>query len=401
MPATPLATVMSNEYVAGGPATDAPAPERLADVFRVERVRRDDDRLVYVGEPLVGPDELERRVYPAFRDAGYDVRLTTVQESEPDPISGVQLRSRHHALVAQPADLSVDSVPWTNVLMLALTVLTTLFAGSMWYYEPLTAPLDLFTGQKWKFTAAVLSVLGVHELGHYVLSRYHRVNASLPYFIPIPSFIGTLGAVIRMKGRIPDRKALFDIGVAGPLAGLIAAVVVSLIGLYLPPIEVPQAVLDSPSAVEIKFGYPPLLQALSEATGQPLVYDDPGRAVNPVVFGGWVGMFVTFLNLIPVGQLDGGHITRAMFGARAESIAALVPAALLGLAGYLYLFAEVGANAPFLWGFWGIVTLGLAYVGSAEPVFDEPLNRGRVAVGAVTFVLGALCFVPVPFELLG
>jgi membrane-associated protease RseP (regulator of RpoE activity) len=392
---------MSDDRVADAAATDAPAPERLADVFRVESLRNDGDRLVYVGEPLVGPDELERRVWPAFRDAGYDVRFATVQDTETDPISGVELRSRRHALVAQPAGGGIDEVPWTNVVMLALTVLTTLFAGSMWYYEPLSGPLDLFTGDKWKFTAAVLSVLGVHEFGHYALSRYHRVNASLPYFIPIPSFIGTLGAVIRMKGRIPDREALFDIGVAGPLAGLVAAVVVSVVGLLLPPIQVPQSVLSSATAVEIRFGYPPLLQFLSAVTNQPLTYDDPARAVNPVVFGGWVGMFVTFLNLIPVGQLDGGHVTRAMFGQRAESIAALVPAVLFGLAGYLYLFADVGFNAPFLWGFWGVVTLGLAYVGSAEPIYEEPLDRKRLAVGALTFVLGALCFVPVPFELLG
>ncbi|MFC7176890.1 site-2 protease family protein [Halosegnis marinus] len=369
-------------------------------MFRVESVRRDDDRILYLGEPLVGADELERRVYPAFREAGYDVRLATVQDTETDPISGVELRSRRRALVAQPADGRIDSVPWTNVVMLAATVLTTLFAGSVWYYEPLTGPLDLFTGDKWKFSVAVLSVLAVHELGHYVLSRYHRVNASLPYFIPIPSFIGTLGAVIRMKGRIPDRKALFDIGVAGPLAGLVAAVVVSAVGLLLPPIAVPESVLGSANAVEIRFGYPPLLQFLSTVLDRPLSYADPSRAVNPVVFGGWVGMFVTVLNLLPVGQLDGGHLVRAMAGDRAETVAALVPAALFGLAGYLYLFTDVGFNAPFLWGFWGVFSLGLAYMGSADPVFDEPLDAKRMAVGVLTFALGALCFVPVPFELM-
>ncbi|WP_255195124.1 site-2 protease family protein [Halorarius litoreus] len=379
---------------------EAPAPARLADVFSVDEVRRDGDQLHYLGEPRVGPDALEQRVWPLFREAGYDVQFASVADTETDPISGVELTTHRHALVATPTSVGLDGIPWVNVLTLALTILTTLYAGSMWYYEPITGPLDLFTGEKWKFTAAVLGVLGVHELGHYVLSRYHEVDASLPYFIPIPTFIGTLGAVIRMKGRIPDRKALFDIGVAGPLAGLVMAVVVSIVGLYMDPIQVPQQVLESPSAVEIEFGYPPLLQLLSWVTGQPLTYEDPSMAVNPVVFGGWVGMFVTFLNLIPVGQLDGGHLVRAMLGERQETVAALVPAGLFALASYLYLFGNVGMNAPFLWGFWGLVALGLAYAGPADPIFEEGLDRKRIAVGVLTFALGLLCFTPVPFELI-
>jgi membrane-associated protease RseP (regulator of RpoE activity) len=391
---------MDDSDAVGGTAADLPPASALGDAFRVEERRRDGDRILYVGEPLLPADEIERRVWPAFRDAGYDVRLTRVTDSEPDPVSGVQIRNRRYALVAQPAGGGVDGIPWTNVLMFLLTVVTTLFVGSSWYYEPVNGPLDLVTGQSWQFSAAVLSVLAVHELGHYALSRYHGVNASLPYFIPFPSIIGTLGAVIRMDGRIPDRRALFDIGVAGPLAGLIAAVAVSVVGLTLDPIQVPQRVLQSSNALEIDFGYPLLLQFLADVTGGQLEYANPRRAVNPVVFGGWVGMFVTFLNLIPVGQFDGGHLVRAMLGKRAESVAAVVPVGLLGLAGYLYTFADVGINAPVLWGFWGLFTLGVAYVGSANPIYERPLGTGRIAIGILTFVLGALCFVPVPFQII-
>ena len=397
----PLFWPMDDSDAAVGPAADLPAASALGDAFRVEERRRDGDRVLYVGEPLLPADEIERRVWPAFRDAGYDVRLTRVTDSEPDPLSGVQIRNRRYALVAQPAGGGIDGVPWTNLLTFLLTVVTTLFVGSSWYYEPVNGPLDLVTGQSWQFSAAVLSVLAVHELGHYVLSRYHGVNASLPYFIPFPSIIGTLGAVIRMDGRIPDRRALFDIGVAGPLAGLIAAVVVSVVGLTLDPIQVPQRVMESSSALEIDFGYPLLLQFLADVTGGQLEYATPQRAVNPVVFGGWVGMFVTFLNLIPVGQFDGGHLVRAMLGKRAESVAAVVPLGLLGLAGYLYVFADVGINAPILWGFWGVFTLGVAYVGSADPIYETPLGTARIAVGILTFLFGALCFVPVPFRIIG
>jgi membrane-associated protease RseP (regulator of RpoE activity) len=283
--------------------------------------------------------------------------------------------------------------------MFLATVLTTLYAGTIWYYQPVDGPLDLLAG--WPFAAAVLGVLAVHELGHYALSRYHSVEASLPYFIPVHSFIGTFGALISIRGRIPDRKALFDIGVAGPLAGLVAAVVVAVIGLHLDPVQVPQHVLENDASVEIELGYPPLLELLAWATGQQLTYESPAVVASPVIFGAWVGLFVTFLNLLPVGQLDGGHMVRSMIGERAETVGSLIPAALLGLAAYLLAFADVSQNAPVLWGFWGLVTMVLAYVGPATPIFDEPLGRGRIAVGFVTFVLGTLCFTPVPIQIVG
>ncbi|MFC6941010.1 site-2 protease family protein [Salinirubellus sp. GCM10025818] len=381
------------------PPVEGPPAESFASVFDVAETRHDGDRLVYVGEPRVGPDVLEREVWPLFREHGYEVRLTTVTESRADPITGLEIENTRHALVAEPRAVGLDGIPWLNVVTFLLTVLTTLLAGTMWYYEPVSDPLDLLAG--WPFALAVMGVLGVHELGHYVLSRYHDVEASLPYFIPVPTFIGTLGAVIRMKGRIPDRRALFDIGVAGPLAGLLATVVVTVIGLYLPPIEVPQAVLDDPNAINIEFGFPPLLLLISELTGRPLSYADPSLAVNPVVFGGWIGMFVTFLNLIPVGQLDGGHLVRAMAGRRQETLAALVPLGLFGLSAYLYFVQQMDLrDSVLIWTFWGLISLGLARAGPATPIYDEPLDRKRMAVGVLTFVLGALCFTPVPFELL-
>ena len=378
----------------------APPPEALLPAFRAaEVVETDDGRVIYYGRPLVEYQRLERQLWPLFREHGYEVRLDIVTDSEPDPITGIEIKQERQALVAEPRSTGIDGVPWTNVVMFLATVLTTLYAGTIWYYVQLDSPLDLLAG--WPFALAVLGVLGIHELGHYALSRYHDVQASLPYFIPIPTFIGTFGAVIKMEGRIPNRKALFDIGVAGPLAGLAAAVVVAVVGLNLDPVRVPDWVLESESAISFDIGYPPLLQFLAWATGQPLSYEDPTLVANPVVFGAWIGLFVTFLNLIPVGQLDGGHIIRARFGDRAETVAALVPGLLFALAGYLYLFADVGANAPILWTFWGLVALGLAYVGPARPVFDEPLDRKRMALGVLTFVLGVLCFTPVPFELTG
>jgi membrane-associated protease RseP (regulator of RpoE activity) len=381
------------------PASRGPPVEDVGSVFRVADVRGRDDDLYYLGAPLTSAEELERELWPLFREAGYEVSLTSRAES-PGPFDPTPARfgpaEPQYVLHATPRSTGVDGVPWTNVVFLILTVFSTLLVGTQWYYVRVTGPLDLLAG--WPFAAAVLGVLAVHEFGHYVMIRYHDVDASLPYFIPFPSIIGTMGAVIRMRGRIPDRKALFDIGVAGPLAGLVATVVVTVVGLSLDPIAVPQRVAQSPGATEVRFNYPLLLQVLQTLSGQPESYGE-GLVQNPVIIGGWVGMFVTFLNLLPVGQFDGGHVVRAILGPRQETVAAAVPAALFGLAGYLYL-ARSATNAVVLWAFWGLLAIGLAYAGPATPIDDRPIGRTRTAVGVLTFALGALCFTPVPIEIL-
>jgi membrane-associated protease RseP (regulator of RpoE activity) len=366
---------------------DAPDPERIGDAFQVYEVHQEGDQLLYLGDPLRPRDEVVQAVWPVFREAGYEVSLGW--------------RESGFVLVANPVEQD-QGIPWTNVILLAMTVVTTLWAGTGWYYVR-----ELFVdGFPWisaavldglPFTLAVLGVLGTHEMGHYVMSRYHDVDASLPYFIPMLPPFGTIGAVIRMRGRIPDRRALFDIGVAGPLAGLVAAVVVTAIGLTLPPVRVPPWVFEGPS-VAIDFGYPPLLVAIATILDEPLSYEGARTVVNPVVLGGWIGMFVTFLNLIPVGQLDGGHITRAILGKRQARIARLVPLALFGLAGYLYFFRGTTQSVG-IWVFWGLIATGISYVGTAEPIVEEPLDRGRIAVGVLTLILGLLCFTPVPVSI--
>ncbi|WP_135534787.1 MULTISPECIES: site-2 protease family protein [Halostella] len=356
-----------------GPDVGPPA-DSFASSFRVYEVRTDGDQLLYYGDPLVPPEQLMEHIWPRFRADGYEVRLTR--------------RTGEYVLVAEPVDVGVDGIPWTNVILAVATVFSTLFAGTVWYgYDPIANPETLLGA--WPFTVAIMGVLGVHELGHYVMSRYHGVDATLPYFLPLPTLIGTMGAVIKMKGQMPDRKALFDIGAAGPLAGLVATVVVTAVGLSLPPVDVP------PGTLPFELGYPPLLVLIADLTGQQLYYP-PGESIHPVVVGGWVGMFVTFLNLLPVGQLDGGHIVRAMAGDRQETVAALVPAVLFGLAGYLHYVRNVAGNAIFLWVFWGLFASAIAFAGPATPVYDESLDTPRMALGALTFLLGALCFTPVP-----
>ena len=443
---------------------DGPPVADIESVFHVVDVRVRDGTLYYLGTPLTSTGRLERELWPLFHEAGYTVSLSTrgridadlrppaedgtadPVESPPaepssdrssrpettdsddpaappdspratdpatppagrpvDPDGGARragpLESQY-VLVAEPRTPHIDGIPWMNLFFFVLTVASTLLVGaSTWYYVPLEAieanPLRLLEAVP--FVLAILGPLAVHELGHYVMIRYYDVDASLPYFIPFPSLIGTMGAVIRMRGRIPSRKALFDIGVAGPLAGLVATVIVTVIGLYADPITVPASVIEGSSEASIRFNNPLLLEGLAALTGQPLGYPDPTKAVNPIVFGGWVGMFVTFLNLLPVGQFDGGHITRATLGPRQETLAAAVPVVLFALAGYVYYTMEA-TNAVVLWGFWGVLAIVLAYAGPATPVRDEPLGPRRKAIAALTLVLGLLCFTPVPFQIVG
>ncbi len=372
-------------------SADRPAVAEFASVFDVYEVRTDGDTVLYVGQPRVDRQTLEERVWPLFREKGYEVSL---QQGYPDA-EGLPLSAGEYVLVAEPRSDSSDGIPLRNVVLFLLTVASTLFAGAFYWYQIPVFDDPLRALEAWPFTVAIVGVLGIHEFGHYVMSRYHDVDASLPYFIPLPTYIGSMGAVIKMRGRIPDRRALFDIGAAGPLAGLVATVVVTAIGLQLEPLAVQQSAPQAASgeAARIVFNNPPLLQAIAELTGTASKLES--GTVHPVVFGGWVGMFVTFLNLLPVGQLDGGHIVRAMVGRRQETVAAAVPGALFALAGYL-LFIRDGANSVGIWAMWGLFALGLAYAGPATPIRDETIDTPRMVLGVVTFVLGALCFTPVP-----
>jgi len=371
-----------------------PAADEISPVFDVYEMRRDGDEILYIGEPVFHGKRTEEELWELFRKRGYEITLKRGHRNG----DGVPISPGEYVLVAQPWSNEIDGIPRTNVLLFLATIVSTFFAGAFfWYQVPITEqPWRVL--EAWPFVLAIMGVLGIHELGHYVMSRYHGVKASLPYFIPLPTYIGSMGAVIKMEGRIPDRKALFDIGAAGPLAGLVAAVVVTAIGLQLDPLPAQEAAAAQAEAGEqaVVFNHPPLLELIAMATGTTAQLQD--NVVHPVVFGGWVGMLVTVLNMLPVGQLDGGHILRAMVGEQQERLASLVPVGLFGLAGYLLVVAD-GVDSVGIWMLWGLFAIGLAYAGPADPVHEGELDRKRMALGVVTFALAALCFTPVPVEL--
>ena len=283
-----------------------------------------------------------------------------------------------------------SDLAWPIVLFL-LTVFTTLWAGAYaTRSNPKEGPLQFLLGDPaallkgLPFAGTLLGILVTHEFGHYLFSRIHRVPASLPLFIPgPPHFIGTFGAVIRMRSPILSRRALFDIGVAGPIAGFVVAVVALVIGLSLSKVVTNEAVYG------LHLGEPLLLQFVSWLVLGPLPqgYD---VVLHPVGFAAWFGLFVTSLNLIPIGQLDGGHVAYALWGPRQRTVALAMLPILLVLG-----FMPGGWPGWFLWaGMAGLVGLG-------HPPVRDPraaLGRTRIWVGWGALAIFVLTFAPIPFS---
>ena len=238
------------------------------------------------------------------------------------------------------------------------------------------------------FSACLLAILFSHEMGHYLACRYYKVDATLPYFIPAPPMFlaGTFGAFIKIRSPIPSRRALFDIGLAGPLAGFIVAIPVSVIGVLT--VGPPQAAQDS----VIFFNDPLLFRLIAKLAGIPL---DPNSPINPFYMAAWIGLLVTSLNLMPVGQLDGGHGTFSVFGARAHHVigrVAFVTVVVLALLGFWW----HGSPSGFLY---AVLLAVMMKVPHPAPAVMEPLGTKRIAIGILTLVVFALCFWPFPITI--
>ena len=209
--------------------------------------------------------------------------------------------------------------PWVNLALLIATLFSTIFVGTFLGARGLFGPYlpPLISGCL--FAGSLLLVLGVHELGHYFVARYHGVEASLPYFIPFPIGIGTLGAFIRMRSAVPHRRALFDVGVSGPLAGVAVAVPLFVVGLLLAPEQRHPALYGNGLLMDA------LVILVERVRGFPADYHP---SIHPVAFAAYIGLFITAVNLLPAGQLDGGHVAYAAFGRRSFLLAIVIVFAL-------------------------------------------------------------------------
>ncbi|MEN6329627.1 MAG: site-2 protease family protein [Methanobacteriaceae archaeon] len=255
-----------------------------------------------------------------------------------------------------------------NLLLFLATLGTTLAAGYLLGNSWLTAI---------GFAIALLAIIGTHETAHFIYARKHGVKATLPYFIPAPTIIGTFGAVINVKSPIPDRNALFDLGFSGPLAGLLVTVPVLMIGLSI-------STVTAQSTGAMLFTPPLLMDILAYFTA-PAVASGQMIFLHPVAFAGWVGLLVTMLNLMPVAFLDGGHISRSLFDEKIHYLVSMLAVVVTLLLGWIPM---------------AIIMLLILFKNRTHPgAMDNvaPITRGRkiMAIGALAMLI--LCLSPVPY----
>lgn len=346
----------------------------IRDLFAVEDVTMDFPERGHVrlrGQLLVDLTEKYDDLRQRFERFGFTPLVRKGEHGEP-------------VILATPIVFAPKPAKWiTNLVLFVLTIGSTLLVGAQQEGIQVTGIASLLAG--WKFSASILLILGAHELGHYFAARYHNVPVTLPFFIPIPTIFGTMGAFIQIKEPVKNKRALLDIGVAGPLAGLVFAIPILLYGLATSPVG------PLPESGYLMEGNS-LLYALSKIVtfGEFLPANGVDVSLNSFAWAGWAGLFVTGLNLLPVGQLDGGHMAYVLFGKQAGKLFWPVIAALVGLS----LFIGTGT-----WWVW-IVLLFFFGRNHAVPLDDyTPLDPTRRAIAIFALVLFVLTFVPSPITI--
>ena len=295
--------------------------------------------------------------------------------------------SRPAALFAED---SSRPFPWLNIVLFALTCITTTIVGTVlmadfndtlsdslfaFVSSVVKTPSRLFSGLP--FSIAIMTILMAHEMGHYLTCRYYGIDASLPYFIPW--FTGTMGAFIRIRSRIPDRASLLEVGIAGPIAGFVFAVPAFVIALLNSRfVLLPEHYLGFGEPLIFK-----VLEALLHKTPPPGM----DLHLHPIGYAAWFGFFATALNLLPVGQLDGGHVSYSFSGELHRKISRAIVFVLIPL-------------GIFYWQGWLVWTTVLLFLGIRHPMtLDDaiPLRRRHFWLGWIGVVMFILCFTPMPF----
>jgi membrane-associated protease RseP (regulator of RpoE activity) len=281
--------------------------------------------------------------------------------------------------------------PWVNVALFALTCLTTLLMGTalmamytnsfndpgVFLSQILRSPSVLLSGIPFSF--AIMTILLGHEMGHYLTCRYYGIDATLPYFIPAPTLVGTMGAFIRIKSPIQHRAALLEVGIAGPIVGFVLAIPTLIVALA-------KSGYVAPTSSGIGLGEPLIFKAMEAIIGKT---PPPGMEINlhPLGIAAWFGFFATALNLLPVGQLDGGHVSYALFGRTHKRISQA----------FLFTLIPLGL---FYWSGWLLWTTVLLIIGFRHPVtLDDslPISKRHVWLGWIALSMFVLCFTPMPF----
>ncbi len=339
----------------------------LADVFVVEFVRYEEgNAILFYGRLAVDAADAFPRIRSRFEQEGFTPML--------------RREGGREVVIAVPGVIRPRPInPTINVLLFLATLGTTMWAGSFFAAQPST-PVDILNPlrllQGLPFALALLSILGIHELGHYFVARYHGVDVTPPYFIPVPFGLGTFGAFIQLRSPVENRRALFDVGLAGPLAGFVVAVPLMVLGLAL------SEVVPRPPSV---MGSSLLVRWLGNLV-QP---HGPNEALrlHPIAVAAYIGLWVTAMNLLPVGQLDGGHVAYSALGRAFRYVAWAM----------LFIMLVLGLR---VWEGWLIWAAFVALTGPDHPppLNDvTPLDGKRYLLFVAAMVLFAVTFVPRPF----
>ncbi|MCK4224733.1 MAG: site-2 protease family protein [candidate division Zixibacteria bacterium] len=346
--------------------------EALYDILEVQTIYYTRKDIFIKVFPYLSIANWKEIVESRLSSLGYFVEFEQLDPAE--PAGPVILH------IGRLKDRRKTQIPWTNIILFLLTVITTLLAGAyMNQADPLSNPLFIFKGAS--FAVPLLLILTFHEFGHYIESRINGIKVSLPYFIPGPTLFGTFGAVIRSKSPFKTRRDLLDVGAAGPIAGFVVAVIVVIIGLSHSQIveEVPGEGLILGESLIFKFLSWMVLKDVPQ--GHTVL-------LSPAAFAGWAGILVTMLNLLPIGQLDGGHIMYALLGKNQRKVATVATLALIPLGFFLWM-------GWFVW----VALVLLIKIGHPPTLNDQvPLDTKRKVIGWLSMFIFILSFIPVPIK---
>lgn len=357
-------------------------PGVVQDVMHVAHARTDGGVRIFRGRLKLEAEDASEQLSESMPDA-----MAMLQEDEDYGAAIILL-----PVAADRQALPRATFPWLNWLLFGLTIVTTTWAGAAHQGVNLLEQPERFAVGL-PYALGLMAILGLHEMGHFLTARYHGIRVTPPYFIPVPFALGTFGAFIQMKSPTHDRRALFDVAVAGPLAGLIVAIPALLIGLQQSTVVTDIA----QTGVADHMGGASAGSSLMLAATAKLVLGDELLAghllkLSPLAFAGWLGLFITALNLLPVGQLDGGHIARAMFGSRVGQTISTVSLWSMFL---LALFVWPGL---FLW-----VIIIFFIAGRGMPPLNDvtPISSGRRWLGFAAFAILLAILMPVPHAFWG
>lgn len=306
--------------------------------------------------------------------------------------------------------------PFLHLLLFGISLVTTIIAGMEWI-SPTPGPYSLLElTNAVPYSLSILFIIGVHEFGHYFAARFHRVDTTLPYFIPFPPIagflnFGTMGAVIRTRSVVMNNRAMFDIGVAGPIAGFVASIIVLIYGFtHLPGVEYLLAIHPDyfsstygEGAISLEFGNTIIFSIFNSIFANSDQFVPPMSEIYhyPYLTAGWLGLFITAMNMIPVGQLDGGHIVYSMFGTKKhEAIASIsmIVLIVLGVFGAIDSFTDFGIQFGWTgWLFWALILNFVIKVKHPPVVHFEPLDSKRMILGYISLFILVISFSPNPF----